>query len=426
MSVKEKIKISRIHLTNFLGVKDAEITPGAITLISGENGTGKTSIIEGIKSVFGAGKASTLINNESEEAQVGLAFDNDVVATRRITKTENKLTVTENGREVKAPADFLKKMLVLNTINPIDILTMKPKDRKNLILQNIEVPYPAVQIDTIVKEVNLNTVISHTDALTDINNLSSRIFAERTVTNRLLKDKTGAIEELKKTLGAGSNRESIEETRNRFKIITDNIAKINDSIQKYLSDLKDKKGQELIALEQKYSADKAAIEAKYNGAEQKAKENCNFQLTELRAGENECKVALENSARIEQTQATIGTYSHEATQLDITSKKYTTKLAELESLKTMCLKQLPFEGLEFRDDDIYENGIPFETLNTASQIRLAVGIALLSEPPFIIIDGAEALDDNTFNLLAAELKGRNTQFIATKVTNTELTVQTAN
>lgn len=421
----EKIKISKINITNFLGVKDAEITPGAITLISGENGTGKTSILEGIKAVFGAGKAATLINNESDEAEVGLLFDNGVEATRRITKSKNELVVTENGKEVKAPVDFLKKMLALNTINPIDILTMKPKDRKDLILANIEVPYPGVQIDGIIKEVNLNTEITHTDALTDINNLYTRIFSERTVTNRLLKDKKGAVEELKKTLPAGQNNEPITDTKNRYGIIVGNIEKITGSLQEYLGKIKDQKGQELVAFEQKYSADKAAIEAKYGGAENNAKEKCNAQLTELRAAENQCKVALENSARIEQTQATIGTYSAEATQLETTSNKYTTNLAKLEGLKTMCLQQLPFPGLEFRDDDIYVNGIAFDTLNTAQRIQMAVKIALLNNPPFMVIDGAEALDDNTFNMLAAELKGANTQFIATKVTNTQLTVQTA-
>jgi len=125
----------------------------------------------------------------------------------------------------------------------------------------------------------------------------------------------------------------------------------------------------------------------------------------------------------EKTKLSIKDYEMDYIKYDDRSKLLTLQLDKIAELKSVLLNNIPIPGIEFKEDDILIGGISFDTLNTAKKIQTAVNIALLNEPPFLIIDGAEALDSQSFDILISELNKRDTQLIITKVTNDELKIQ---
>ncbi|CAH1654942.1 Exonuclease SbcC [Hyphomicrobiales bacterium] len=60
------MKIHHIRISNILGVDQLEFEAGQFNEISGQNGTGKTSVLEAIKSVTQTGHDATLLRKGAE------------------------------------------------------------------------------------------------------------------------------------------------------------------------------------------------------------------------------------------------------------------------------------------------------------------------------------------------------------------------
>ena len=54
--------ISEIRIQNFKSIRDLALKPGRVTVLIGENGSGKSNILEGI--AFAAGASSNKLDNE--------------------------------------------------------------------------------------------------------------------------------------------------------------------------------------------------------------------------------------------------------------------------------------------------------------------------------------------------------------------------
>ena len=110
------MKLKKITLKGFMRFKDTfsvEFPQNQVTLIAGENGAGKTSILDALclclygKTFRTAGKAtsgflsiSDLVNHDSREAAIRVEFENhghNYVVIRNITKTGNNGELLEDG-----------------------------------------------------------------------------------------------------------------------------------------------------------------------------------------------------------------------------------------------------------------------------------------------------------------------------------------
>ena len=55
------MKVKRLFIRNIMGVAEIEVMPNRVTLISGKNATGKTSIMSAIASIIGGGHDASLL-----------------------------------------------------------------------------------------------------------------------------------------------------------------------------------------------------------------------------------------------------------------------------------------------------------------------------------------------------------------------------
>lgn len=112
-------------------------------------------------------------------------------------------------------------------------------------------------------------------------------------------------------------------------------------------------------------------------------------------------------------------FGAEAASLRAVSERLTKALDDLEVFKAQLLNGLPIEGLEVRGKDIYVHGVPFDQLNTAQRIHIAVKVATLrardKQLPIMFVDGAEALDSATRAVLFEELERAGVQAIVAMV-----------
>ena len=118
----------------------------------------------------------------------------------------------------------------------------------------------------------------------------------------------------------------------------------------------------------------------------------------------------------------------DAEELESKSAELTQALKTLDSFRRGLLDDVPIDGLDVEDKTIKINGIPFDQINTANQIDIAVQIACLrakKQPlPILFVDGAEALDSKNFELFCEELKQHDVLPFVGRVSDDPLEIRT--
>ena len=140
------MRVSKIRLSNYMGVQELSIRPGKLTVIAGKNGSGKSSVLSAIRNALGGkGHDATLIRNGSKQADVILDLDDGIEVRERITAEDTKRSV--QGRDIgkiSKPKTYLDKLSDALSLNPIDLLLANDKERLRLVLQAMPLKVSAV------------------------------------------------------------------------------------------------------------------------------------------------------------------------------------------------------------------------------------------------------------------------------------------
>ena len=112
-------------------------------------------------------------------------------------------------------------------------------------------------------------------------------------------------------------------------------------------------------------------------------------------------------------------FEEEAQALLGEAGRLTAALEKLDALRRRLAKDLPIDGLTIEGREIRVHGVQYSHLNTAQRVEIAVKVACLrargSRLPVVFVDGAEALDQEHFDLLVAALRRAGTQAFLARV-----------
>lgn len=132
--------VSNIKIKNFRNIESAEIFPDReINVIYGDNGQGKTNIIEavwlftGCKS-FRTSKDSELVNFSAENAEIRLDFENSVRENSAALFIDKKRLAALNGVNLDSPRELIGKFYSV-VFSPVHISLVKegPLNRRKFI-----------------------------------------------------------------------------------------------------------------------------------------------------------------------------------------------------------------------------------------------------------------------------------------------------
>lgn len=425
------MKIAKVQISNILGIDSLDFKPGKITTISGQNGSGKTSILEAIKSTVGGGHDATLLRKGATEGKVVLEFDNGETLTKKMTEFKSKIKLEDHeGREVKKSASYLKDIIDPVGINPVQILTADPKKRVNMLLDSVQMELPADEIKMIT---GLDVSGDTRHPLKVIDEKRKDIFDERAYINAEVKKLQTMIDEMGKTVpfkpDASDWASQVEKLRGEQgklkddrekaleqvnKSYADEISKQKEEAQKEIDNIKDALAKKLESL------GNIAIDSR-NGTETLLSppiEELTIKITE--ADQN-----AKNQAKISGAVEFIEKNKKEIELQESESKNFTGQINSLDILKSELLANLPVKGLEVVDGDILIDGIPFDTLNEAARISFALMIAGLRKTklPLVCVDGLESLDESVFKIFKEEAEKTDMQFFVTRVSEEKLTVE---
>jgi len=189
------MKITQIKISNILGIAELEFSPTEFTVISGSNGEGKTSVLSAIQAAVGGGHDATLLRKGAEKGEVVLVLDNGSEIRKSVTEKASNLKIINDGKQIARPAEHLKALTDLLSVNPIDFLMASPKERARVLLETMPIRLDPNRIVQIV-----GSDINGDGDLAALDVLRKQIYDERTGINRAIKEKTATISQLQQAL----------------------------------------------------------------------------------------------------------------------------------------------------------------------------------------------------------------------------------
>lgn len=438
--------ISRIKISNILGIEDLELTPKGYTQISGQNGTGKTSVLEAVKSVLGCGDNATLLRNGAERGETVLVLDDGTEISQTVTKSAVTTTVRgADGKKRARPAELIKSLADMMSVNPVDFLTAPKKERVRVLLESMPLEVDAKKLS----EISGVTVTAQPGqhALGVINAVHKQVYDNRTGTNRAVGEKKATINQLRAAMpeapggvdgDEGALQADIDAATTardtRLEQIRTKLDGIKLDAQGKIDAIRAKLQADIDALKQAAQAEVDSINAatkeqealaagareKANAKHVEATQEKQFALKTIRGNRD---AAAKRQGALE----TIATMEDELESLEEEAEQQTQALAAIDSYKSELLASLPIPGLEVRDGEVFRNGISLDRLNTAQQIEIAVELAKLrsGELGIAVVDRIESLDKDSREALRRSASAAGLQLIVTRVSDGEFHVATA-
>lgn len=461
--MKHRIKLLRFK--NILGIDELEIEPGAVTLIEGRNGVGKTSFLAGVLALFGGGHDATLIRNGAKDAEVvGVLDDDDSVRLRITQKGSYREVTTADGAVRKSPQSWLNERTDALALNPVRFLEATPEEQARMLLE-------AMPVEVTAEEVldAMGTAAGDFDPMAPgpipghgldvIDRFRRRVYDERTGVNRLVREHEGTVKQLAAAVpedsdpaaeekiaadiaGCEGRLQVIEQARQQHR---DQVhAEYEASVQKATAAAGESARKIVAEADERIEALKAEIrelaakrDATVNDL-QRGRDREVARLSDLRTqriGEHDRELDGEAATLRERvaelrghvqrahdaarTRAALDQQRRKLAAAKAESEQLTAAIERLDALKGTLLERLPMKGLTVRDGQLYRGDIPFHRLNRAEQIKAAIRLAEIraGEIPIVCADGLEALDPETFNAFVAEAKGRDVHLFLTRVTS---------
>lgn len=140
--------IKNLIIKNWLGIKALEFSPGKINKVSGDSGTGKTSLIEALEKVFtNRNRRTEVIRHDEEEAELFVELDDGLRTTRKVrTEKAPYLKVEHESKAVSSTEGYLKRLINGDIFRPIEFVSKTAKEQTEIILNMLQIPWDADDI----------------------------------------------------------------------------------------------------------------------------------------------------------------------------------------------------------------------------------------------------------------------------------------
>lgn len=413
------MQLSKVNISNILGIDSLEFEAGQYIEISGRNGSGKTSVLEAIKSGLKGGNDATLIRNGESTGEVVLEFDNGMVLQKTMAG-KNKLKLTNGeGQTIDKPQSELDKLYDMLSVNPVEFLTADKKSRARVLLESLPIEIKSTEIQDILKGYTATLKIDLTGhPLEILDKMKDVIFGERREINRAVKEKGFAINQLSESMVELDFSPGLIDSQ--IKIIEEQQASRLMQREEFLDKVSEDLQTKLEEVER--------LKKEYIAKAQLAKEQINEKFNEKYIPAQEelarLKEQLKAVGGAMKTKELITQYDNEKANLEAQSTELSLSLEKLEQIKLSKLENLPISGLEIKDGEIYKNGVIFDRLNTAEQIKVAVEVAKLraGDLKLVCVDGLERFDATTYEMFKEQMLESGLQAIVTIVTNDDFEV----
>lgn len=410
--MSDSLYITGLEVRNIGGIEHIQAHLGSTAIVVGQNGAGKSSLLNAIQSVFDGGHDASLLRQGCERGEVRLDLSNGSAILKVITPKESTLEVrTSDGGVVKGPATYVKSIVPSISFDPIGFLNADPKSRAAFLLETLPLTFTDKEVNAVLDVPSVTGQVP----LQRLNEIREGKYAERTEVNRRIRDQEGTVRDLEKSLPAKTDGPSwsqvAEELSTQLSQVDQKIATVASEIALEAEQEKSKKRAEItkqinelqealnsfVALVDKTAATTLAEQTRELEAERAA----------LASKHGEAKAKAEQDQRADGVRAAIATQREGIKGSTEKADRLSRVIEALDELKVRKLRELPIQGLDLTVEKgkpiIKIDGIPLDRLNRQQQLFIAIRAVSLAAGrlPLILCEVAELDDEHLKELTSA-------------------------
>ncbi len=442
------MRVRQIVIKNILGIEDLTIEPGSLTVISGKNAAGKTSVLTALKDLVDGGHDPSLLRKGADQGSVTMHMDDGVEVFKVITPAKSVTTVVDpKFGKISKPATWIKETMDSLSLDPVQFLTMKPKPRVDMLLGALPIDLPMSEIGKLgIPQEFVAAVKVDQHPLGLLDELKSRIFSKRREINTMAREKRGTASQMRNTLPAEPEGEATDWKAEAEKLTANRDAlqaqgnqmvhAARDKAQSAIDAAQEEAAQEIVEIEEETKKRVNAIKERHQAQVDQINAQTRETTDEIAAGIQpqldsiseqlgQALERIEQEAKAAETRRMISEMEGGATTLETESATLTQCLDGLQGLKESKLQNLPIKDLALVDGDFEVGGIPFDRLNDAEKHRICIEVAKLKAGSLglILMDRAEIFDGFNWESFAQMAVDSGLQVIAGKVSQDDLAVE---
>ena len=409
------MKIVRLQIRNFLGLKEVDLKTGDVNVFKGRNRQGKTSLLKAIEAAFVAGNQADKIRQGEDSASILIELDEAYISRTIPANGKTLLTVCDkNGEDIRKPQEYLDGIVGGFSFNPAEFFLCKQSEQVQYVLESFPLRITKEEIEVWTGEafpLALEMLKSH--ALVIMEKLRKHYYDLRTVSNRTMDAKLKAGQEQAKLIPKDVVVDDYDP--NEYKKLLDDISKAEQDNARRNGLDEDVK---------RIDADIAELERRIS---QKRQERLG--KISLR---DSIKVVDVSSLKDRMTELqTLKDHINEVEKLTTLRKEYVSARDESTRLdkivQTLSVEvpaqlmkriNLPVKDMVITDNGLLVDGRGFDLLSGQEQVDVAIGIAkaMAGKLKIVCVDGIEKLDDESYTLfIETAEKDKTFQFFTTQV-----------
>ena len=428
-------RIQYVEIENILGTAHAEFPPGSLTLFTGQNGSGKTSLIEAFVSIFEGGHDPGLLRTGAGKGVIRFTLNTGAEITKTVTPTRTEvLIIGPDGKPVPAPQTWIRRLADSLAVEPARLLTAKPRDLMTVLLQVMPISFDPAEISAQLPEPvrNYASIPMKPATLEQLAAVRAEIFESRTVVNRAAKEAEATVSSLRQSLSPDDATDWAAKARElEVELAATNKAREGagretaDAFHQAEHAIVDHFAAEIKALEDQRAARIAELQAERDKSMAEIEAEARPILDKLTGHIADARVRAEAQARAAGVRESVGRFAAMAREKNTVAEQLTEALANLDALRRTRLASLPIPGFEFPGGgQVLLDGVPWERTNLARRIEIVFQIWDLWDPPFGVLDDAEHFDPEMWEAFKAYCLQTNRQVFAARVSDGPLTIQT--
>lgn len=379
--------MQKFTVSGYKGVREIELIPnGALTIIAGDNGAGKSSFIDAITELIDPrGVKLTPKPIREGETQARAEFEDDELGirlTRVWTKDGSAGTLTaENldGARYQRPAEMVAKLTGGSIFDPVSWLALDEKKQLEELLSKVELPF---DLDTLAAN-KKQAENDRLEAGREVKRLKSVVESLPNHGGDVPLEEVSSREVIDKINLIQGGLDDIRDANTDIREANEEISRVNAEIRRLT--------ERLAAAERKRGVAIKFLDS-IEGDPQAELEAAKGQLNDLEAINQRVR---EKATRRVQNDALI------AAAFDYAAAKNRIDAIELVKRKGLEEAEFPIPGLSVDEDGITYDGIPFGQVNSAHRTRVAFAIATAGDPDLklTIIKNGDLLDANSIEAL---------------------------
>lgn len=397
-------KINKLEIENVKRVKAVkiELTANGLTVIGGNNGQGKTSVLDSIAWALGGNKfkPSTAAREGSMIPPfLHIVMDNGLIVERKGKNSDLKVIDPDGNKAGQNLLDTFVEELALNLPK---FMNSSNKEKANTLLQIIGVGEQLVALEKEEQD-----TYNRRHAIGQIADQKEKFAKEQDYYPEAPKDLVSASELIKEQQEIlAKNGENQKKRQNLVSIQKMHDAAV-DKVERLKRELSEAETELAKAISDLVTANKSVENLVDESTAELEKNIQEIDDINRKVRANLDKEKAEEDAREYRTQ-----YDSLSTALkNIRQKK-----------KDLLLNaDLPLPGLSVEDGDLTYNGFKWDNMSGSDQLKVATAIVRKLNPQcgFVLLDKLEQMDKESLKEFGNWLKAEDLQAIATRVSTGE-------